>query len=50
MYFVFNEVFELIILGAFGRTIRLQFGNKTFLWTFLLGILSGGLAMNYLMP
>jgi membrane associated rhomboid family serine protease len=46
---IFNEVFELIILGVFGRSVRLQFGNKTFLWIYLLGVLSGGLAMNFLM-
>ena len=38
------------VLVSFGRGIRLQFGNKVIWWSYLLGAIAGGLAMQFGMP
>lgn len=40
----------MIIIAMFGRSIRLQYGNKVLWLLYLLGSLAGGLAMNFGMP
>lgn len=43
-------VFNMIIIGSFGRSIRLQCGNKVIWMLYLLGAFAGGLSMHYGMP
>lgn len=40
----------MIVFGSFGRSIRLNFGNKTIWWLYLLGAVSGAISMQLGMP
>ena len=43
-------VFNMIIIGSFGRGLRMQFGNKIIWMLYIVGALAGGISMQLGMP
>ena len=40
----------MIVLVSFGRGIRMNYGNRVLWWLYLLGAITGGIAMQFGMP